>query len=356
MPSSTAAFSSPERYSQLFLLLVAACLPLSADAQEAVEDCSHPRYVVVEAVPAFDATLAIEVRKDLSAELTPRGIGVCSARGSEGEVAADIELRQSEASQISIHVDDYTTGKRVARDVPLARIPVGGRALAIAIAIDELLRASWAELTLRRDESDSYQPVESSGESEPQRFTRKRTLSSVSRAPYKPSPHALNMGVLAGFTHTSQDFDAFSLTLRGQARPFGWGWFALGLSGVMALPVDAPSGVAKANGWAAGLTLGGCTAAGTRLIACGGARATAQWTQFRGSEARAGQALRNYATALVTSLAVQLDLSLSERLSLLADVAVGGAPVAARATDGARTVMAVDGLVMSLGLGLGVAL
>lgn len=343
------------RRTQLFLLLVAAWWRTSALAQDAVEDCRHARYVVVESTGSFDATLASEVRKDLAAELGQRSIGVCAARGSEGEVAADIALSQRDASEISIAVDDYTTGKRVARDVPLARIPASGKALAIAIAIDELLRASWAELMLRREQVEPYEPSQPIERSEP-RFERRRTLSSIGNRPYKRSEHGLGLGVLLGYTHTTDHFDGFSLTLRGEARPFVWGWFALGLGGVMALAVDAPSGKAEANGWMADLTLGGCTSASRALVVCGGARAALQWTQFRGSDARDAEPLRNYATALVTSLAAQLKLELTERLSLLGDLAAGGAPVSAAATDGARTVMAVDGLIVSVGLGLGVAL
>ena len=48
----------------------------------------------------------------------------------------------------SISVDDGVTKKRVARDLDLRSIPADGRAMMIALALDELLRASWAELTL----------------------------------------------------------------------------------------------------------------------------------------------------------------------------------------------------------------
>jgi hypothetical protein len=41
------------------------------------------------------------------------------------------------------------TQKRVGRDLSLEKLPADGRALALAVAAEELLRASWAELALR---------------------------------------------------------------------------------------------------------------------------------------------------------------------------------------------------------------
>ena len=61
-----------------------------------------------------------------------------------------MELAADDASKatVDIEVRDAVTHKRVRRDVDLSRIPDDGRAAAIAIESDELLRASWAEVAL----------------------------------------------------------------------------------------------------------------------------------------------------------------------------------------------------------------
>lgn len=53
---------------------------------------------------------------------------------------------------------DSVTKKRVARDLTLDKLPLDGRALALAVAAEELLRASWAELALSDAPAPSRPP------------------------------------------------------------------------------------------------------------------------------------------------------------------------------------------------------
>jgi len=94
------------------------------------------------------------VIEDLGQALAPQAIGacVCGERPSQGApplatltIAVDAARGGAGAT---IEVRDEVTGKRLDRDVDLARIPADGRAAAVAIEADELLRASWAELAL----------------------------------------------------------------------------------------------------------------------------------------------------------------------------------------------------------------
>lgn len=81
-------------------------------------------------------------------------------RGTEygGAVAAAVHplatvritLHEKADFQLALEVEDAVTVKKVVRNLDLQEIPEDSRALAIAIHIEELLRASWAEVLLQR--------------------------------------------------------------------------------------------------------------------------------------------------------------------------------------------------------------
>jgi len=77
-----------------------------------------------------------------------RGIALCSEAADLVALAA-ITLTIREAGWLEIEVEDAATGKRLSRRHALA-VPGDAAALAIAVAADELLRASWAELVLAK--------------------------------------------------------------------------------------------------------------------------------------------------------------------------------------------------------------
>lgn len=327
--------------------------------------CQHERYVVLGAREGFDPALAAEVRKDLAAELGPRGYGVCTGRVVEGELAAEIWLSMAEPALVSIQIDDLVTGKRVWRDVPLTRIPPGGRALAIAIAADELLRASWAELDLpRRDQRSEGTPLPSgtpaaavqpearagADKEAEHRVVNAHASRGAERA--RRERH-LSLGLWTSFSHTQHAWNAFGLELRAQGRPLGWGWIEAGAGGFGALEADAEAGSVKARGGSALLSLGGCAPEKRGFALCSGARSGFSWVQFRGQSAGAGGERSKGLPALVVSAVGQLGVKLSRRFRALFELALGGAPVGARADDGARTVMGLDGFVFSTALGLG---
>lgn len=134
------------------------CLPLllalsgsrEARAQPSSE-CSgdKPWVAVAGQVPE---PFARSVRSELRAGLAPGDIEVCQA-GPAGapEPLARVVIAQVEPSgaRYSVDVIDSVTQKRLGRDLELDRLPADGRALALAVAAEELLRASWAELALR---------------------------------------------------------------------------------------------------------------------------------------------------------------------------------------------------------------
>jgi hypothetical protein len=95
-------------------------------------------------------TASPEVVSLLRAELAARQIELCSEGNDHRAGAiATIELSpRAEGASIVVEVRDRLTAKRVSRDLDLTGVPPDGRALTLAVAADELLRASWAELAL----------------------------------------------------------------------------------------------------------------------------------------------------------------------------------------------------------------
>ncbi len=88
------------------------------------------------------------VYESLRTELARRGLDVCAEGGPAPPIASVVIAGTGDSPVIDVEVSDAVTTKRVARDVDLSTIPTDGRALTIALAADELLRASWAELAL----------------------------------------------------------------------------------------------------------------------------------------------------------------------------------------------------------------
>ncbi len=103
------------------------------------------------------------VRSDLRAGLAPSNIEVCEANSSgAGAPLASVALEQigPGGARYSLDVTDSVTQKRVGRDLSLDKLPVDGRAFALAVAAEELLRATWAELALRGERPASAAPPE----------------------------------------------------------------------------------------------------------------------------------------------------------------------------------------------------
>lgn len=120
---------------------------------------------------SVDAALAREALKDLRAELAPRGFAVCGAQQAPADAVplASVEVAVSEAGLATVRVSDSATHKRLARDVPLHTLPTDGRALGLALAVDELLRASWAELSMRGKGGQLLPTPPPAAEPEPER-------------------------------------------------------------------------------------------------------------------------------------------------------------------------------------------
>ncbi len=129
---------------------LASVVALSATrAAVACPDAGRPW---VRVVAAENDVRTRDVARLLGAELAARHIDACDqpAEGAPPPLAV-VTVRANDASRVTVSVDvhDAVTEKTLARDVALEGAPPDARALTVALAADELLRASWAELALR---------------------------------------------------------------------------------------------------------------------------------------------------------------------------------------------------------------
>ncbi len=122
----------------------------NAEAAPAMEcgTTGHPWVQVIEQ-EGIPANLAAFVQL-LGAELASRGLELCTARSETAPpplATVRVSSRQ-DAVALTVEVHDSVTAKQVSRDVALSGVPGDSQPLTVALAADELLRASWAELEL----------------------------------------------------------------------------------------------------------------------------------------------------------------------------------------------------------------
>jgi hypothetical protein len=131
---------------------------LSAGAQPNFQCGARPWVAVTFDGQAWPPALRADLTADLRAGLRLRGIDACPAeQETTAPPIAQLVLRMSggERVLVSIDVRDAITDKRVLRDVDLHAAASDARGLLLAQAADELLRASWVELTIE----DAPKPV-----------------------------------------------------------------------------------------------------------------------------------------------------------------------------------------------------
>jgi hypothetical protein len=170
---------------------------LSSSNARAEPSCVGPGDAVVLVVFAgteWPAELRRGVLTHLRAGLEPTGFRVCDAEDA-GDIAkvATVELRQNPGERVTatIEVRDGVTAKRVARDIDLSALPEDARALGVGVAADELLRASWVELSL----TGAPKPA-----TPPPAAVRKAVESSLKRVEAPKLSEASALGAAEGYT------------------------------------------------------------------------------------------------------------------------------------------------------------
>lgn len=106
-------------------------------------------WILLEGDASFSPATLERIRDDLAVGLRGSATEVRLAASAPGqEPVAVVKLVRRTPELVALEVDDRLTNKRLARDVDLSSLPPDGHTLALAQAGDELLRASWAELSL----------------------------------------------------------------------------------------------------------------------------------------------------------------------------------------------------------------
>jgi hypothetical protein len=160
------------------LLLVASPSSSAADDVAACGGAGHPGIVL--RAEGMDPELRAHVVEQLQVALGARHFELCSPERAAGALASlDVTPGGATGVSLTLSVRDEVTDKRVSRDIDLGGIPEDGRALAIAQAADELLRASWAELLV----ADAPKPKREV----PPEITRALPVAEVSAPPPPPA-------------------------------------------------------------------------------------------------------------------------------------------------------------------------
>ncbi len=285
---------------------------------------------------------AVQLVGDLRAGLAPSRIDVClDASSAPKAPLARVIISRSRAGsqQFSIDVSDSVTQKRIGRDVDLAHIPADGRPFALAVAAEELLRASWAELALAREKPEPKPtPAPAPVVSPP----RAEAFVDSEATPAAPRFDALALRMsfehyTGGQTHLGGDL-AFRQTLLPRLS------FSLAVGARRALPADAPSGTVSADALGAEMALLPTlwSSAMLRLEALVGVRGARIWYRAESVGDATSHARNSYAFYGRAGLAATLGYSGS--LSWLTVLGVGGPLRSFSAAEGDRTVTGVSGL------------
>jgi hypothetical protein len=200
----------------------------------------------VQVVGEVPVGFAASVRSELGAGLSPSNIDVCEvAPSGSPEALARVSIRAGAGdAHYSLDVTDSVTQKRVGRDLALTALPADGRPLALAVAAEELLRASWAELALRGVHSPQAAPPPEV----------RAIVEDSAPSPVPPRRHAA-LGARLGFEHFLGGQTHYGAELFG-LFPFGpvaGGFLALGAR--RALSSTAPRGSIGASAVAGELGL-----------------------------------------------------------------------------------------------------
>lgn len=222
----------------LALSLFGLTLAGSAGAQPAA--CGVDRRWVLMQLSELDPDFAAQIMSDLRAGLAPSRIDACEPDTTERKAPlATVRIANVANRRLvfSIDVSDSVTEKRIGRDIDLNHVPSDGRAFALAVAADELLRASWAELALAKQRAPEPKPAQPEAASPPP-VAEPRVVEPAALT--QPSFAALGAGFgLEAYTGGQLHFgiDVFWL------QPLT-AWLRLGVTaGVRrGLTVDAPSG------------------------------------------------------------------------------------------------------------------
>jgi hypothetical protein len=315
------------------------------------EVCAQPGRPWIEVVDAPNAVsddVGRRIVEQLRAGLARRKIAVCepSRRPRHAPIAQIVFARVGGSHvRIDVTVSDAVTDKRVSRSVDLAPLPRDAWPLSLALATDEVLQASWAELALRSAPAPK-RPVPHE--------VRQSVLASIAPAQTGEAPRDIAIGaalVLDAYTagQVQVGVDARMALWLGRAM------FASATAGMRSGRVVAAEH-GQIHTRAASFSLGPGFSLTDRRAALGievMQRTQVSLARFEGEPDAGGRGRTASATAVYATAVVAGWLAPDPALRL--DLELGaGAPVrAARASDSGDVVTGMDGARLSLALAFG---
>jgi hypothetical protein len=300
----------------------------------------------------LDGVLEAKITSQLRAALAGRGFELCAAERADGAVAElDVSNGGGTGVSLSLSVRDEVTDKRVSRELDLRGIPDDGRALVIAEAADELLRASWAELLV----PDAPRPKRDV----PPEVTR--TLPALQGDIDQPplpatAPHApvVELGLDAAFEHYGSGHTQVGPELSAGLFPFSRIGAVARLGIRSAASAASTSGTVDPSAVAGGL--GWFVAALPREGSVGlegGAELFVTHVHYAATAFPGARAQSESGTAVHASVVARGWAVIARPLRATAGLALGAPIHTVRAVANDTTIAAVSGVLLGATLGLG---
>ncbi len=330
-------------------VLALLCLTASAGAKPTSSTCKHGPWIALEWGDDWSAGERRAVLEHLRRGFEVYGVSVCEKSTKTQELPlAEVSFSSAGRDSVSLSVDvrDSVTQKRVGRDVDVRGYSKEGQALAVAIATEELVRASWVELELDSPHNEEP-PKRRVKNPEAADAVRRVNQDSIRSEPIRLRLELRGMleTYSGGQTHWGAD-----LALR-QALGSGFG-LGLALGPRVALRESSRLGDVTAS------LLAGEAFAWANIIR--GATVALDWeVGLRGgllryqSQPQAGAAITENAGVLIAKTSLTLDLALGSAWYLGLNAGVGHSLMGATATGRGRELTSVSGLELHGGLGFG---
>lgn len=308
--------------------------------------CGEPgsNWVRLTVDAAENHQIARKLLERLQAELTPHAISVCTGEGNvRSAPLADVNIVHSTSNWVGIEVqvDDAVTQKRVARKLDLSGLPPDTHALTIAIGAAELLRASWAEINLRRT-------------NEPHRDVPLSVRSTVDEA-MPDSTSRVSFGFRVATEEFARGLRQAGADANGRFLVHGPWSVVFRLGARQAFSTKSDDGTIRANSWLLGTgSLVRLTPPKAKASVELVGRLDYTRLQFYAEPLPGASAIARAGSGCLGSAGVLGTFKLSNSSQIEAEFDAGGVIQGVSARDGGRTVVAMNGPWVGASLGLGV--
>jgi len=289
--------------------------------------------------------LEARVRQELAVELESHDVVLCTHAGGRPIAHLEAVLVSSAARLV---VRDAITTKVVERTVDLSKIADDARPVGIALALDELLRASWAELLLQQGDRDAEIPPPTATKAPEHLAKKARASVEKTRARIETNARAAIVLVAESYLQGQPRFGA---DVRFSWMPLSWLGLGVRMGYRRATSAAAPDGSIDADVFLAG---------GEGELALTPPRSIRLWTfagfdvarvLFRGVASSGAHSANEGATALDAMLGLRLRWALLRALEIAVSVGLGAPFVRAEALDRGRVAAGTTGALLTADFG-----